>query len=219
MNSNRNKEKGFTLVELLFVVILLSILGVSVMKVIFYLEATSRTAQIARQSSETLSSLSISIRSLLLSRGNSNLQASSNSTAQNITGIQRSIIVEKGTGNTSDTLRFASIIPASFEPNLGSLVGEREVKLYVDTTNDEKPLVVEIWPVLGKAETPLYRAQILEHVEEFKVRQWQGKAWTDSWDNPYSGAPRLLEITIIYLEDLNSPKTTVRFTSPLGANS
>lgn len=219
MTISQIKNKGFTLVELLFVVILLSILGVSVMKVIFFLEATSSSAEISRRGTETLSNLSVTLRSLLLSRGNSNLSPSKGQSTQNIAGIQRSIIVENSDGGNSEILRFAAIIPASFEPSLNGLSGEKEVKYYVDSNSADKPLIVEIWPIRGKAETPLYKVSILDHVILFKVRQWQGKAWSDNWSNPYGGAPRLLEITVSYEDGLNGPKSTVRFTAPLGANS
>lgn len=221
MQSTSIKDKGFTLVELLFVVLLLSILGVSVMKVIFLLEATSLTAENSRKGTETLSGLTLSFRSQLLSRGNSNLTPLNDSkSAQSIAGIQRNIIVEKGKGNDSDILRFACNIPSSFEPSIPGLAGEKEVRYYIDNDKPEKPLVLELWPLRTKqAKAPNYRTIILENTTLFQIRQWQGSAWTSDWSNPYGGAPRLLEITITYTDGLNGPKSTIRFTAPLGANS
>jgi prepilin-type N-terminal cleavage/methylation domain-containing protein len=216
----KNTEKGFTLVELLFVVVLLSILGVSVMKVIFLLEATSQSAEISRRSSETLASLTVSFRTQLLSRGSSNLTPiNGNKGAQNVAGIQRNIIVDKAESGDSDMLRFACHIPNSFEPSIPGLAGEKEVRYYIDSKLPEKPLVLELWPLRSQTKTPQFRTVVLENVIAFDIRQWQGKAWTSDWSNPYGGAPRLLEITIKYTDGINGPKSTIRFSAPLGANS
>jgi len=235
-NCTKNTNSGFTLTELLAVVLLLSILGVSILQVITQIQAASQTAETQRNQLEHNLKAYNLIRSQLLALGKSPLPAlqTANSPANNSQrspssplgfGTQRYFEVSQssqGGLNNSPILRFVTRGSALASPNERRLYGDVEARYYVDSSLPDSPLVMELWdisPVRNPAIPiePILRMSVIKNVERFSLRGRINNSWVSIWDNPYAPVPKILELTLIRSSELEGSREVFRAAIPLGS--
>ncbi len=219
------RQHGFTLVEILFVVVLVSLLSVSILSVITRLEGTKRSAEDRRETTESVTYITGLIRTLLYSKSGTPLPVNTNSsqstTGQSISpGAQRSIIVEKsGQSSSGETLRFSTFLPVNFLPEITKLSGDVEARFYV---NKDKLLIFEAWDIaqntqgLNSNSSPkaaLVSLPVAKGIEQIKFRYWANNQWSEDWNSPYLNNPKLIEASFLIISNDGS-KNFIRVAIP-----
>lgn len=233
-------QSGFTLVELLFVVILLSILGISVMKVITQVQAASQSAASIRAKAEVANRVFSDLRlnfsskldqQLLTGISTSKQQGSNN---QSYFGTQIKTIAYDNFENAntnSNVLRISTIGTLYANPNIPELYGEVEARYYLEESeNNLSKLVLEIWPIKnnknpssGNANlsnlNPIIKNTLADNISSMNFRFRQQTKWS-SLINPGLGIPNLIEVTLVVAnpdnkDDLETFRTALPFKNGL----
>lgn len=232
-------ERAFTLVELLFVVILLSILGLSVMKIITQVQASKITAEEKRTLAETANRIFLEMRTIFSSRGAGNLTANSATQQRDIYRSGPSHISYDDIPNSeTKVLRISTLGSKYATPYLPSLYGEVEARFYVEKTSENNNfynLVFEIWssqsqPQQGISQSqqisnqsnssPIIKKVLSTSVKNIKFRFRQQQQWEDQINTNFGSSPNLIEVTL-ELANPNNPnelevfRTALPFGPPL----
>ncbi|HMO17384.1 MAG TPA: prepilin-type N-terminal cleavage/methylation domain-containing protein [Oligoflexia bacterium] len=239
-NSNHFNQSGFTLAELMVVVVLLSILGVSILQVVNQIQASTQTAETLQRGLEQSHRAFGIIRSRLRSKGNSPLppmRGNNQFNNQSVSAGQpsfgyRSFMVHniQGSNSSNSILRFITQASSLASPSQRSFYGEIEARFYIDTSITDTPLVMELWDILPASiasgrniqqsssisNEPLRRILLLRKVEHFGIRKRLNQAWDTNWDNPYAPEPKLIEITIVHRDNPGNSPEVFRGVVPLG---
>lgn len=236
------KSKGFTLVELLFVVILLSILGLSVMKIITQVQAAKLTAEEMRLRAENANRIFLEMRSVFSSRGTGSIQANTqNRTSANYTGGVRQVAYESVSDTNSKILRVITLGSAFATPYTPSLYGEVEARFYLEAApeGNTQNLIFEIWATDNITQgtntnnnqdddisnpnasgSPLIKKTLATNVNDLRFRFRQQQEWNDDINLNFGVSPTLIEVTIelenpANQEDKEVFRTALPFGSPI----
>lgn len=241
---SKYSAKGFTLVELLFVVILLSILCLSVMKVITQVQAAKQNAEEIRTRVEIANRVFAELRTQFSSKGMGSVSQNGQQSQSNVSfvgGGARSIAYD--TISQSKVLRLITIGTRYASPALPDLYGEVESRIFLEQgQNKLQKLVLELWAVSDNATNnqqnsssnqseeqgdidskqgvnakPILRNILADNIKDLKFRFRQQQNWSNDINSNYGLSPNLIEATLVVGDESNpSISETYKSAFPFG---
>ena len=205
-----NEKKGFTLVEIMIATMLSSFIMLVAVGALRAITATSErlggtidTAAEVRYAAKTLETDLI------------NIYRDSNSLNRRLIGGLR-----QTADGTFTSLLFYTIgrTKARFNMPEGDLY---EVEYYLVKNNEQSKLFRRLWPNPEKEVIPAgILTELVENIEAFEVRYFDGTNWTDIWDSDgLEALPDIIEVTIVAVAPLSKDIMTQTIVVNLKSNA